>query len=386
MNHISRILIADQLFTVDNENDRLVQVYNPDNIIPMYKLEQNGYYYTGYLEKDTYELYDGPDPSMQENLLEFGVPIDIMDFGYQEGSKEAELLNEKHNTNIKFLDTETIQQLEKQPFVYKHRDLPETILGKKTYIVDVAFNELRLKGNPADVIPIHQLPIKNGKYVIDKSKLQGHSSDLPDDNKFYVDQMVKLDPEGMALKYGISKDDLPENDHDMLITSTILHSRIDNGELPIFRIVSDDFYVVLRAEQLRPVNDWKKPIDLNTAHRTVDGRIIFFYDRIQNSIVQVPDSITELPKNLVMILLPNEVILDPVGCGSLLKGNPFAFLDKFPPQQKLEARVFPVEESYLPQLIHNNLKAAEMGFKRKQDDLKLPRQVAKKSKKGRGLK
>lgn len=82
---------------------------------------------------------------------------------------------------------------------------------------------------------------------------------------------------------------------------------------------------------------------------------LFFYDTRKHNVWQLPDNLTILPENVVMVSLPNEMILDPVAAARNVGYEETKFLNEYPIQPDLKATVIPLAETFLPQFIAENL-------------------------------
>lgn len=198
--------------------------------------------------------------------------------------------------------------------------------------------------------------------------------------------MCKMDPAGVAIKYGLNVDEIPERDSQLKCSPLRITERLDHGRLPIINICAEQYFVDWRLKELRLTTNFTKSIDLNSLNTVGDyDKYAFFYNLKTKNRVEIPMNITELPddKNLVMVFLPNERWLDPVSVarerGEI---DLLSYIDRYPLQYNLTARTYPISQSWLPYLIKENLKdAAELKPK-----LQPVKQTMKsKRKKGKGL-
>lgn len=238
----------------------------------------------------------------------------------------------------------------------EQRDLPLVKIGEGEFIVDVALGALRERDNPGNRVSFMDLEIDGGKYAlyfepgskaIDYREREGFE-------KIPIRQMVSLDPEGICAKHGLSKEQLPATDSELKSDPLLLRQRIDKGMLPRVGIAGKEYFVDVRMEELRDVDAHWKRIDLNVQDVNEFDNYVFFYDTQKHEVITIDPSITEEPENAVLVELPNEVILDPVGVGRKLSGNEMQFVESFPLQHNLQARIFPLSQTVLPAIIADN--------------------------------
>jgi len=136
------------------------------------------------------------------------------------------------------------------------------------------------------------------------------------------------------------------------------------GRLPRISIGADDFIVDWSRKELRLEEDATKCISLENLPLTEDGKkYLCFYDPVEKAVITIPENITQMPKGIVLLEIPIEHALDPVGVARSY-GQPDTFLlDIYPNKAWLTARIIPVEQSGLPELVRINLE------KRKQQGL-----------------
>ena len=246
------------------------------------------------------------------------------------------------------------------------RKMPTYTIEGTEFIVDVGKNELRQLDNPSNTISFHDM-LDRGTYYsfsFDKEKKNLPTPFKPptqDIVRVTLPQMVHLDPLGMAAKHGLTVADLQgKHDFDIMIDQQLLTQRL-NGILPLIKIAGHDFIVDLRLNELRPMNDFSTRINLNDLDVSNDGeKFLCFYHVPTKQVVTVTPTVTKLPKDVVMLEIPNELILDPVGIARKNGLADIAFLKQYPLQRNLEAKVIPLSETGLPALIKKNKEQAAM--------------------------
>jgi hypothetical protein len=242
------------------------------------------------------------------------------------------------------------------PFIHQRRVLPEITIEGHIFIVDVAFAELREKANPENSISFNDLQMEDGKYSFsfDTQSKNLNWNDIEESNKTSLDQMVKLDPEGVAIKYGLLKEQLPALDSELRCDPFLLKNRLEHGELPMINIMGQNYFVDVRLSELRSTDEHWKRIDLTELDVTPAEKYAFFYDHSKKEVVEIPNTITEEPENVVVVELPHELWLDPIASARKYADNDLHFIDQYPLQHGLEARIRPLSGTYVPELIKQN--------------------------------
>lgn len=240
------------------------------------------------------------------------------------------------------------------------KQLPIYKIEGTEFVVDVRKNELRQKDNPANTISFHDMLDLGNSYTFsfDKTRKNFPAPFSPQTEnivKVNVPQMVHLDPSGMAEKYGFRLADLEgKNDFDIIVDQKLLTERL-NGILPLIKIAGHDFIIDLRLNELRPMDDFSTRINLKDLDVSNDGeKFLCFYHLPSKQVVDVSPTLTELPKDVVMLEIPNELVLDPVGIAKMNGLPDSAFLKQYPIQKNLEAKVVALSETGLPRLIEKN--------------------------------
>lgn len=151
------------------------------------------------------------------------------------------------------------------------------------------------------------------------------------------------------------------------------------GILPRIDINGDAFIIDLRLMELRAERDPFIRIDL--AHLPMDDagdNYLCFYNTKEHIEDPPNPEMTELPKDVVLLTIPNESRLDPVGLARQYGLPDDGLLEKFPIQPDLKAIVTALDQTELTWLVDRNLE--------KQRRLNESRQLRRKARsKGKGL-
>lgn len=252
--------------------------------------------------------------------------------------------------------------------------LPTFTLESTTYLVDVDYGLLREKENFTHVLDFHEMDWLKTHYAI--SDHRGNVLTIP--------PMVKLDPEGMALKYGLPLADLPQTDDGLKCNAALMAERL-MGALPTISICGHEFFVDLRLDLLRPKDDFST-MGIQISHLTEmtpnDG-YAFLYDPATRKQVLFDRSWTQIPRGIVAVEIPDVVTMDVVGWiysfdnshelrqkyvfGNRKEALNFRWgksyeniVNRHPIRKGLQARVIPWEQTLVPGLVAQN-KAAKQG-------------------------
>ena len=269
----------------------------------------------------------------------------------------------------------------------KNRKLPEIIRGGKTFIVDVAFAEIVQKGRPEHYLSLLDMIDMGDHYKFDHDNPPRILEEIFKHEKDWLDitipHMCEMDPEGVAIKYGLKVDALPKKDSQLTCSSVRIRERLVQGKLPIIKIRSEEYFVDWRMQELRLTTDFSKNIDLSQLPTTLKGdKFLMFYDIQSKKEVKIPDDVTALPKNVVLVVIQSELWLDPISAARQLDLNPLTFVDRYPLQFNLTARTYPISQSWIPYLIKENLKDAA-ALKQKPEPIK--QNIKPKRRKGKSL-
>lgn len=238
------------------------------------------------------------------------------------------------------------------------RELPERTIEGTVFVVDVAYAELWQKDAPLNSISFYDLEFRDDHYFLPYNR--GHKNI----HSFYHDpsgyalidlpQMVDLDREGMALKYGLSLDALPKYDHDFKCRADLFEQRL-KSVMPRISIHKHNYEVEWAKRRLRCIDDDLRSINLSRADMSPHGRkYVCFYNLVRGVPVHIEETITQIPKDVVMVLIPNELYLDSVAVARQYSEDDRFLIDKYPIQPKMEARLISLDLTRIPKQILEN--------------------------------
>lgn len=203
-----------------------------------------------------------------------------------------------------------------------NRVLPVIKIAGDDFIVDVAHLQLYEKENPKNVISLSDMRDVGDGYVFDYSpiwrNLAGLNTDDDSDCLIKIDELVKLDPVGMAEKYGFSLEGIKgKTDFQVMVNQQALHARLQ-GNLPTVEIAGQLFDVDITMDKLRAKDDFlAKGIEFNQIdHYYIEEQQVYIipFNTSTRSFQGLEyETITAIPNSVVMISFPHESILDPVG-------------------------------------------------------------------------
>src|SRR5690606_9235482 len=114
------------------------------------------------------------------------------------------------------------------------------------------------------------------------------------------------------------------------------------------------FTVDWRLKELRSDTTFA-PLRFNDFDVSPDGdKYLFLYHKPSQSLVFLDSDITELPKDTFLVEVDNELVLDPVATAREYMLDDAAFYPNRPVILQHTAKVAPIEETYLVELVEQN--------------------------------
>lgn len=128
-----------------------------------------------------------------------------------------------------------------------------------------------------------------------------------------------------------------------------------SGVLPVIDIMGYPFIIDWRLRELRLQSDTSIRLDLKSMPMSSDGdKYLCYYHPPTYSEFVADKNIRQLPKDVVLLEIPYELILDPVAVARQYGLADTELLDRFPIRQEIKATAVPLEQSYLAELVKNN--------------------------------
>lgn len=252
------------------------------------------------------------------------------------------------------------------------RQRPTFEIGGIPFIVDVDNSVLLHPGDARSIIFFSDMEDKGDHYLLqfDRATASGweEGAEQPGLLSVKVPQMVTLDPEGVAQKYSTTIDKLPKRDADLKCDPILLERRMQ-GIQPTIDICGHTFFAHLRFGLLQPKDDFNTMgLEVHKMQCNDSGtHYQCWYNYKTHSEVKLNRDITAIPKNVVPLEIPIDVVLDPY---AVLRDSGHAIIperfDRFPIRYNLKASVLPWEETIVPALIKKNRAALQQKKKEQQ--------------------
>jgi hypothetical protein len=137
------------------------------------------------------------------------------------------------------------------------------------------------------------------------------------------------------------------------------------GILPRIDIAGTAFTIDWKNRELRETANPENKLDVRAMDLSASEDSYLSYYHLRDHKSYLPDEgLTELPQNVMLLEIPNELILDPVAVIQEQPLDTLALLKSYPVREVLKAKLIPLEETLLPQVISENLLKKEGQFKR----------------------
>lgn len=132
------------------------------------------------------------------------------------------------------------------------------------------------------------------------------------------------------------------------------------GKLPHIDLAGTDFTVDWRLKEMRETELPWKNISFDDLEMDDHGdNYLCFFDTEIHELYMPPGNLLKLPDNVVVLEIPNEVKLDPVAVARQYGSDLNELLKEHPIQETLKAKLWPLSESGLPEIIENNIRMQE---------------------------
>lgn len=156
-----------------------------------------------------------------------------------------------------------------------------------------------------------------------------------------------------------------------------LEQRIMGGRLPIIDIHGHPFFVNIRIGTLRPMDNFHTMgIEVYKMRPDPETSMLSFYYHIPtNTEYKPPKDLMELPKDVVMVVTPNMLMLDPVGMAHW-EGHDYKkyHIDRgIPLKMYRKARIIPVKKTALAQQVKENQQKAAKSVSQRQQQSRATR-------------
>lgn len=235
-------------------------------------------------------------------------------------------------------------------------------LNGRRYEIDISLRELREVERPFNFIPLTDLNYREGRYAVatdDDGVLLRMCDSAPIWSTF--PDLVHIAPNEVSQVYGLTIEQLPQRDSELRSPQHLIDERL-SGVLPVISILGERYHIDIRQEELRSCENLDRRIPLidnGSDAAEIDDRYVYLFDTVGRAINRAVLSLTSLPEHHVFIVIPDTITLDPIGAGQLHHNDPNAYLHRYPVQQQMQARIVPIHQTWLPELIIKNELAQE---------------------------
>lgn len=248
------------------------------------------------------------------------------------------------------------------------RQLPEYTIEGTVFEVDVKLQVLREVADPENTIHFAEMEDHATHYTLNYDP---EERNLPGFLEPYITvdipPMKELDPEGMAEHFGYKLEELSnKTDFDIIVDQQALAIR-ESGRQPLIEFIpGHEYYVAMHWGRLEPTDLLYNPIrlsDIDYCYIDELNKYWITYDPQTRQAVD-PDTrrLVEIPKDLIVLEIPGDGQLDPVGYARKHRLDQNQILRTYPIEMKMKARVVPWSETTLDLLIAQNIKKLSGGL------------------------
>lgn len=243
------------------------------------------------------------------------------------------------------------------------RILPVYPIEGTEFIVDVARQELREVENPANTISFLEMEDHGTHYLL---RYDPDVKNLPevygkDIIEISIPPMAALDPDGMSLAHGLNLMQTEvKTDFEIIVNQDLVGLR-EKGALPVIEIAGHPFYVDIRMDCLRPKDDFSTTgIQFSAIEDCLiedEAKYMVPYDPKAREYVELDfNTITEIPEGLIVVEIPYQSQLDPIGYARKYDLDPKDLLRAYPPEANRKARIVPWSETPIERIMERNIK------------------------------
>lgn len=247
------------------------------------------------------------------------------------------------------------------------RDLPTVNIKGTDFIIDVDKIELREKSNPTNTISFFDMTDYGDNYEFAYGLQSKNIPNIFSNEPMVLvglDEMVKLDPVGMAEKYRCKVEDIHlKSDFELMVDQEAYEKR-KMGILPTIAIAGYTFFVDIRMGMLRPLNDFASTgivfKQIGTYYQDDKETYLIPYNPATRSFQEFNyHGITEYTKDVIAIEFPHEKFLDPIGYNNLIGLPEKSRLKELNLKSHFVASVIPWKQTPLEDIIQDNKKKQE---------------------------
>ncbi|HKO79351.1 MAG TPA: hypothetical protein VJU78_03110 [Chitinophagaceae bacterium] len=230
----------------------------------------------------------------------------------------------------------------------------------RPFLLDLEKNHLRELSIQSNIIDFDEMQYRGTHYFIRYDVLKSTSPALRFKNSFTEDGLkiplkVAIDPKGMSERYKFPLLEIAgKNDFDIIVNQDLLRKRL-SGELPEIDIAGKYFIADFNKDELRLKDDSNFRINLNAFYYdTENGTYKALYNLRTCTIEVINDKVKEIPTDVVLLDIPSQFKVDPVGLSEWFNLDLKDTLIKSPLQERYKAEVTPLNENIIALAVRSN--------------------------------
>ncbi|UOE47809.1 hypothetical protein MTO98_25705 [Mucilaginibacter sp. SMC90] len=158
-----------------------------------------------------------------------------------------------------------------------------------------------------------------------------------------------------ALKLVSDRNNRTPDDTAQPATPETLTLRRLAGKLPRIDIGGIDFTVDWHLQQLRETEKPWNRLNIRDMELFTDGDgYVSYYHVFNHELFQMDDDPVELPAHVMLLQIPNEIILDPIGAAREHGLGDLELLREFPILEVIKGNLISLSETALPEIVAQN--------------------------------
>lgn len=318
------VYIGEFPYRLDFLNRKLLRLDVEGQVLNLNEAESNRDYYKVILDRDSRLPVVQTRPWAEESKSSFSVLI-LKDLLNRERWADKDFLHDMNRYsrdcgwNIHLGESSNPMKLSpRSEHLY-----PITRTQGLNLWVDVEVQQLGDRDVPHNQLPFRQLEEVDGGYAFTFLMGKNHweIEDFPDALQMIdirIPELVKIDPKGMARKYGFTIDELKgKSDFEVMVDQNAFNDRLKKGKLVTVDIQGQLFYVDHTLQMLRPKDRFLSkgiPFDqLEVCYSHERELCVFSYNEQTLRINPYDGTQSQIEDGCVIVELPSYYRMDPVG-------------------------------------------------------------------------
>ena len=239
------------------------------------------------------------------------------------------------------------------------------VIDHLPFVIDTVKCELRQWNDPGNRIAFDELKDEGKYFSMLYSKDSKNVADQMQEASLQSTGSMNIIIPSVLLKEHELKDDIQnainENSRELnwgiFIGDEAIANRL-SGVLPHIDLAGTDHIIDWRSKELRASDAPYGRISLKGMAMSDTGEeYLCFFNTKSRTVYEPEENMTALPKDVVLLVIPGELKLDPVAVAREYGMKDTDLLFTHPIQQDLAANIKPLSETGLPAMIEKNLKA-----------------------------